>query len=450
MKNAVVPINAEYIRNVLRYVDRFKNAIIVIYIDERIIESSLITGYISDICLVHQAGIQVIIVPGARKRIDEILKSAGIAWRIENECRIAPEDAMPLIKMAAFDVANKVMTALAGEKRTAVIGNWVRARRKGIINGTDYGSAGEIDAVNTDSVRTILNSGFIPIFPCIGWSASGKPYNISSANLAKEIASRLLADKLFLIAPGACFTADLFALPPDFTAAPAGHIPDFTLDEAKKVLALNNASAESELHELLKLLSIAVSACENGVARAHILNGSKDGTLPCEIFSDFGSGTMIYKNSYGGIRDMTIDDIPAVLSLIRPFVEKGILLPRTQGRLAADFRDYVVFELDGGIRGCSALHVYDDGQTEIAAVAVNEEFSRMGTGPKLVQFLIERAQRLKAQSVFVLTTQTADWFEQIGFTPASIDSLPQKRKDTYIPARGSKLFRLVLRQNGLS
>jgi amino-acid N-acetyltransferase len=336
------------------------------------------------------------------------------------------------------------MTSLAGEKRTAVIGNWVRARRRGLINGTDYGSAGEIDSVNTDSVRTVLHNGFIPIFPCIGWSASGKPYNISSLGLAKEIAARCLADKLFLIAPGAYFSAAEFSTPQNLALSPDGHIPDLKLDEAKSLLALNKDSAVPKTRDLLDFLSCAITAGENGVARTHILDGSEDGALPCEIFSDFGSGTMVYKNNYGGIREMTIDDIPAVLTLIRPFIEKGILLPRTQAQLAADFRDYIVFELDGGIRACSALHRYDDGQTEIAAVAVNEEFSRMGTGPKLVQFLVERAQRLQAKSVFVLTTQTADWFEQLGFIPATLESLPQKRKNKYKPERGSKIYRLVL------
>jgi len=44
----------------------------------------------------------------------------------------------------------------------------------------------------------------------------------------------------------------------------------------------------------------------------------------------------------------------------------------------------------------------------------------------------------------VLTTQTADWFEQLGFVPAALESLPQKRRDLYNPERGSKIFRLNL------
>jgi amino-acid N-acetyltransferase len=129
---------------------------------------------------------------------------------------------------------------------------------------------------------------------------------------------------------------------------------------------------------------------------------------------------------------------------MRPFIEKGILLPRTQASLAANFLDHRVFELDGGIRACAALHLYDDGQAEIAAVAVSEYFSRQGTGPKLVRFLVERAIRLQLKSVFVLTTQTADWFEQLGFTPENLETLPPKRKEKYDPARGSKMYRLSL------
>jgi amino-acid N-acetyltransferase len=129
---------------------------------------------------------------------------------------------------------------------------------------------------------------------------------------------------------------------------------------------------------------------------------------------------------------------------MQPFIERGILLPRTQAKIAAEHKDYIVFELDGGIRACAALHRYDDGQCEIAALAVSEAFASIGTGPKLLGFLIERAREEKAKSVFALTTQAADWFEMSGFLPDDIGTLPLKRKAEWDPARGSKLFRLIL------
>ena len=136
---------AENVREVIRYLQKFKNALVVIYLDDKTIESPLFSSHIRDIALLHQAGLKVVIIPGARRRIDEVLNTNKITWTYRENIRIASAQAMPLIKMAAFDVSNTIMTSLAANSITAVIGNWVRARSKGIIDGFDYGTAGEID-----------------------------------------------------------------------------------------------------------------------------------------------------------------------------------------------------------------------------------------------------------------------------------------------------------------
>jgi amino-acid N-acetyltransferase len=151
---------------------------------------------------------------------------------------------------------------------------------------------------------------------------------------------------------------------------------------------------------------------------------------------------MIYAGGYGGIRPMTVEDIPAVLNLMQPFVDRGILLPRNQAGLAAAYRDYIVFELDGNIRAAAALHRYDDGQTEIAGLAVNE--AHMGAGSKMMTYLIDQARKEHAPAVFVLTTQTSDWFEQLGFRPSHVNTLPEKRRALWTPQRGSRVLRLNL------
>ena len=473
MSQNIIHEKAERIRDVIRYIRRFKNATVIIYLDDELIDSPLFSSHIRDICLIHEAGLQVIIVPGARKRINEVLSASHIQWKYQGNDRITNAEAMPLIKMAAFDVSNQVMTALAGEKKTAVIGNWVRARGKGVINGIDYGTSGEIDKLQDESIRTVLNNGFIPIFPCIGWSLAGKPYNISSIQLAEQIAVHLQADKLFFMLPSAEISKENFSIPESIGLSPEGTVPAMNLSELdiflkeneqlltfeKKTKNSNNQLVNSDIltnkhseisseivsrEKIISLLHLAKDACTSGVSRVHILNGSLDGTLPCEIFSDLGSGTMIYSNNYGGIREMMREDIPAVLTLMQPFVEKGILLPRTEQQLIEQYSDFIVYELDGAIRACSALHAYNDSQMEIAAVAVDETCAHIGIGPKMISFLINKAKKNNAKSVFVLTTQTADWFEQLGFRLADISTLPQKRKEIWSPNRGSKVLRLQL------
>ena len=151
---------------------------------------------------------------------------------------------------------------------------------------------------------------------------------------------------------------------------------------------------------------------------------------------------MIYTSNYGKIRPMEQTDIPSVLGIIGPFVKSGKLLPRTQQQLENTFGDYVVYSVDGGVHACAALHLYEDGQAEIAAVAVDEHFEHMGIGPKLIESLIAKAKSKNVKSVFIMTTQAADWFEKLGFEEDKIESLPEKRREIWTAQRNSKVFRL--------
>ena len=444
MQESSIQTRAERIRDVIRYISKFKNAAVVIYFDDRIIGTPMFTSHIHDISLIHEAGLRVLLVPGAHTHIDALLGEHGIAWTVRNGSRITDDGAMPLIKTAAFEVSNKVMTSLAAQHLTAVIGNWVRARARGVLDGVDYGTSGEIDRIDDDAIRTVLSNGFIPIFPCIGWSLAGKPYNISSMQLASQIAVHLQADKLFFLVPGAELSEAHFTIPAGAGLSPDGCIPAMNIEELDGFLQANGGARGDGAENVLSMLRLARAACMQGVTRVHILNSLLDGTLPCEIFSNLGSGTMIYSSNYGKIRPMRREDIAAVLSLIRPFVQRKILLPRSEEQLQSQCNDYVVYELDGGIRACAALHLYDDRQAEIAAVAVDETCAHIGIGPKIIGHLVAKAREAGAESVFVLTTQTSDWFEKLGFAGGTIASMPEKRRKLWSPERGSKLLRLKL------
>lgn len=432
---------ANNIRDVIRYLQKFNNALVVIYLDENIIDSPLFSSHIRDIALLHQAGLKVVIIPGARKRIDQVLASAKIQWSYKNNIRVTNQDAMPLIKMAAFDVSNTVMTSLAASNITAIIGNWVRSRAKGIIDGFDFGTAGDIDNLQTDSIKTVLNEGFIPIFPCIGWNSVGNPYNISSVSLAQQVAINLEADKLFFVMESPTINANNFVIPKDFSLAENGDVPAMNVDEVKAFIKANKDCPETQKNTI-SILKKSIDACNNGVTRVHIVDGNLDGVLPCEIFSDLGSGTMIYTSDYGKIRPMEQTDIPSVLGIMKPFIDSGKLLPRTENSLFQQLGDFIVYEYDGGVRACSALHFYDDNQAEIAAVAVDDNFAHMGIGPKMIKYLIEKANNAGAKDIFILTTQAIDWFLKLGFVESTVDSLPEERKKLWTPERNSKVLRL--------
>ena len=66
-------------------------------------------------------------------------------------------------------------------------------------------------------------------------------------------------------------------------------------------------------------------------------------------------------------------------------------------------------------------------------------------GRKILSYLVEKAERIGLTRVFVLTTRTVDWFEQMGFVEASLESLPARKRDAYNHARKSRIFALELK-----
>ena len=198
----------EIIRQAFGYIERFKGETFVIRISSELIASPFIPVLLKDLVLLHRMGIRIILVPGARSRIDEVLATYGVACRRLGGIRISPPESIPFIQMAAFDVSNRIMTVLAEFGANAVIGNWVRARSIGVRDGVDYQSAGIVDKLQTDVLVKVLDEGMIPIFPNIGWSARGTPYNLSSNELAATISVLLKASKLFFLTNRRTLSAD--------------------------------------------------------------------------------------------------------------------------------------------------------------------------------------------------------------------------------------------------
>ncbi len=441
MDNSKLKEQVEIIRQAFGYIDQFKNEIFVIKIDDILITSPYFPSLIKDLVLLHRMGIRIILVPGSRTRIDDVLKTYQIDCQTAGGVRISPPEAIPFIKMAAFDVSNNIMTMLAENGAHAVIGNWVRARSIGVRDGVNFQSSGIVEKLQIEIIKNVLEDNLIPIFPNIGWSMSGKPYNLSSNELAFTISVQLNAAKLFFVTDKGEIRADGFNVPEGVYISSSNIISQLTYPQAESFLKMN---ADSPNKEKLELVSLACRACESGVRRVHIVNGRADGMILKEIFSNRGLGTMIYANQHDHIRPMTVSDIPEVLSVMQPAIDEKILIKRSASDLQQKINDYVVYDVDGTVHACGALHVYPDRQAEIAAIAVDEMYTSLGIGKKIVTFLIEKATVAKLKAVFVLTTQTSDWFTQLGFENAKISDLPKEKQENYNMSRNSLVLRLKL------
>ncbi|GHU68783.1 amino-acid acetyltransferase [Spirochaetia bacterium] len=444
----------DLIREAFHYQSRFEGSTMVFKIDFPVTEDPLFPFLMKDLALLAQTGFRVVIVPGAKEWIDSVLGEYGIVSEYANvaadsspsqSTRITTARAIPFVEMAAFHVAARFMTGLAGSRVDAVIGNFVRSRGLGVVNGQDMENTGAVDKILTDSLNKALSQGMAPILPCIGYSPAGKPYNVPSDEIALTAAAALGAVKLFIVSLNGGLKAPSYSFPKNLETGEDGRIIRLTPQEAEAVLAANGGAAfGSPKDRPLQELSLALRAARAGVERVHIIDGREEGAILRELFSNLGSGTMLYADEYESIRALRSRDIPTILRLMDPLMQQGILLRRTAEQILEKKADFAVFEIDAQVHACGALHEWGEGQAEIAAVATDPLYTDMGLGRRIVGYLIDRAKKKGLARVFVLTTRTQDWFEFLGFREAGVESLPEKKQKVYDRSRMSKVFALQL------
>jgi amino-acid N-acetyltransferase len=100
-----------------------------------------------------------------------------------------------------------------------------------------------------------------------------------------------------------------------------------------------------------------------------------------------------------------------------------------------------VLEHDGVILGCAALYPFSkDKAAELACLAVNPDYRRVGYGEQLLHYMEVRARKAGLKKLFVLTTRTSHWFIERGFKEAGVDSLPREKRELYNWQRRSKVL----------
>jgi amino-acid N-acetyltransferase len=121
-----------------------------------------------------------------------------------------------------------------------------------------------------------------------------------------------------------------------------------------------------------------------------------------------------------------LSDVPAIETLIAPFVATGDLLPRSRYDLCRHIKEYfVAIDEDGRLAGCVALKVYSLELGELGALAVRAERHGTGVGRALCEAVLADARAQGLAEVFALTRQPL-FFTRLGFGPAEREHFPLK------------------------
>ncbi len=424
----------QWFRGSSPYIHAHRGKTFVVYLGGEAVADPLFPSLLHDLALLNSLGIRLVLVHGIRPQIDHRLAARGFNARYHLGLRVTDREALECVKEAAGVVRVEIEALLsmglanspmAGARIRIASGNFVIAKPVGVRDGVDFQHTGDVRRIDTEGIRAGLDRGDVILLSAVGYSPTGEIFNLRSEEVATAAAVALKADKLLLLTEQDCVSRGNGQL-----------FRQLTTVEAQALLRDETAlAADVALH-----LKAAVEACEAGVVRAHLLNRHVKGAILLELFTRDGIGTLISRTPFEALRLAEVQDVPGILDLIVPLEQRGVLVPRTRERLEMDIDDYLIIERDGTIIGCAALHPFPEGMGELACLAVHTDYRGDGRGERLLRSVEDRASAQGIHRLFVLTTQTAHWFRERGFEPATVADLPTARRASYNSRRNSKIL----------
>jgi amino-acid N-acetyltransferase len=414
----------DWMRSVAPYIHKFYNKIFVVGFGGEVVHQGLLNALVSDIALLQAMGIQIVLVHGSRPQVEEQMSLHGVQSEFSQGMRITDARALESAKEAAGEVRLDIEAAIsqglpntpmAHAHISVVSGNFVTARPVGILDGVDFQHTGVVRKIDAESIRHSLASRKLVLLSPLGFSPTGEAFNLAMEDVASAAAIALRADKLVFLTEteGLYQEGDL--------------IRELSLDDAYRLQESGQVQGDPAFY-----LKHSIRACRGGVARAHIIPYSLDGSLLLELFLHDGVGTMISYENLESLREASPDDVGGILTLIEPLESDGTLVRRGRHQIERDIDHFSVIEHDGVLFGCAALYAYPQERIgEMACLTVSPEAQGVGDGERLLRRIEQRARARGLNRIFVLTTRTEHWFLKRGFVKATVDDLPEDRRRLY-------------------
>ena len=110
-----------------------------------------------------------------------------------------------------------------------------------------------------------------------------------------------------------------------------------------------------------------------------------------------------------------------IFDLIEPLVRSGTLVPRPKSTLEKEILSYYVYTRDGLIVATGQLKRFEGGFAEIGCLVVSRDYRRGGRGDAMLGYLERLSLQCGARKVFVLSTQTMEWFVERGFREVPVE-----------------------------
>ena len=276
----VIPKDGPSIDEVKKYIEKYKNDLIVIkYGGNVFIDRNIFNNFIEDISVLNKLGLSIVVIHGGGPRIKRELDKSNIQSKFIRGLRVTDEKIINIVENVLIDFNNDIIDSLK-KKGTEAIS--INTKKNNVIEiipeSKELGFVGKPNKINNEIIKNILEKNMVPIVSPLGLK-DNQTYNINGDTAAGAIAKSLKARRLILMTN-----------------------TEGVLDKDKKLIEeitsteiLQMIKNETITGGMIPKINTCLDAVNNGVTGVVIVDGRKPSSVLFEIFSDKGAGTLIRK-----------------------------------------------------------------------------------------------------------------------------------------------------------
>ena len=285
--NISTGMQAKVLISALPYIQKYTGKVVVVkYGGNAMINPELKRAVMSDIVLLSLIGVRVVLVHGGGPEITETLKALGRESKFIGGLRYTDAATAEVVQMVLSGKTNKDLVSLIGQcggkalGLCGIDGGMIKCRK--LDNGTDLGFVGEIVDIDPQPLANAIYNRYIPVIATVGIDSEGQVYNINADTAAAEIAAALGAENLITL-------TDIRGLMRDVND------PDSMMHEVKLSEIPDLCEKGIISGGMIPKVQSCVTALENGVKKAVMVDGRIEHSILIEMFSDEGIGTLFTK-----------------------------------------------------------------------------------------------------------------------------------------------------------
>ena len=276
----LLPIDGPSINEVDKYIDKYKNDLIVVkYGGNVFIDRNIFNNFIEDISVLNKLGLSIVVIHGGGPRIKRELDKSNIKSKFIKGLRVTDEKIINVVEDVLIDFNRDIVDSLK-EKNTEAIS--IHTKENSIIEiipeTEELGFVGKPNKIDTLLIKDLLEKNIVPIISPLGLK-DNQTYNINGDTAAGAIAKSLKARRLILMTniEGVLDKKKML-------------VTEVTSSEILKMI-----EDETITEGMIPKINTCIDAVNNGVTGVVIVDGRKPHSILFEIFSDKGAGTLIRK-----------------------------------------------------------------------------------------------------------------------------------------------------------